>query len=116
MSFKKYKTNIDENDTVILYLGFANMHAIKVVKGQTFQTKFGALRLSNLVGKPYGSKIECPKGYLYVLYPTPELWTQNLPHRTQILYSTDISLVILQLDLKPGSVVVESGMDKSLDA
>lgn len=111
MSFKKYKTNIDENDTVILYLGFANMHAIKVVKGQTFQTKFGALRLSNLVGKPYGSKIECPKGYLYVIYPTPELWTQNLPHRTQILYSTDISLVILQLDLKPGSVVVESGMD-----
>lgn len=109
MSFNNYKANIDENDTVILYLGFENMHAVKVVKGQTFQTKFGALRLSNLVGKPYGSKVECPKGYLYVLYPTPELWTQNLPHRTQILYSTDISLVTLQLDLKPGSIVVESG-------
>ncbi|CAG2190426.1 GCD14 [Mytilus edulis] len=109
MSFKEYRTNIEENDTAILYLGFDNMHAIKVVKGQTFQTKFGALRLSNLIGKPYGSRIQCPKGYLYVLYPNPELWTQNLPHRTQILYSTDISLVTLQLDLKPGSVVVESG-------
>lgn len=109
MSFKEYKAFIEENDTVILYLGFENTHAIKIVKGQTFQTKFGALRLSNLIGVRYGSRVECPKGYLYVLYPTPELWTQNLPHRTQILYSTDISLVTLQLDLKPGSVVVESG-------
>lgn len=50
------------------------------------------------------------KGWVYLLHPTPELWTVNLPHRTQILYSTDISMVILQLALKPGSVVIESGM------
>ena len=49
------------------------------------------------------------KGWVYLLHPTPELWTVNLPHRTQILYTTDISMVLLQLDIKPGSVVVESG-------
>ena len=49
------------------------------------------------------------KGWVYLLYPTPELWTVNLLHRTQILYTTDISMVILRLALKPGSVVVESG-------
>lgn len=49
------------------------------------------------------------KGWLYLLHPTSELWTINLPHRTQILYSTDISMVIMQLHIKPGSVVVETG-------
>ena len=49
------------------------------------------------------------KGWVYLLHPTPELWTVNLRHRTQILYTTDISMVILQLALKPGSVVIESG-------
>ena len=52
------------------------------------------------------------KGWVYLLHPTPALWTLNLPHRTQILYSTDISMIILQLAIKPGSVVVESGMKK----
>ncbi len=37
------------------------------------------------------------------------MWTKCLPHRTQILYSTDISMILLQLELRPGSVVVESG-------
>lgn len=109
MSFEKYKEKIEDGDKVILYLGFDNMHAIKVKDGQTFQTKYGALRHSHLIGREFGCKVQCPKGYLHVLHPTPELWTMNLPHRTQILYSTDISVVTLQLDLKPGSVVVESG-------
>jgi tRNA A58 N-methylase Trm61 len=29
----------------------------------------------------------------YPKAPTPELWTKVLPHRTQILYLPDISLV-----------------------
>lgn len=49
------------------------------------------------------------KGWVYLLHPTPELWTVNLPHRTQILYTTDISMVTLKLALKPGSIVIESG-------
>ncbi|EDO48847.1 predicted protein [Nematostella vectensis] len=108
MSFLKYNSTICEGDTVILYLGHNNMHSIVVTAGKVHQTKFGAFPHSDMVGKQFGSKV-CKKGYLFLLHPTPELWTINLPHRTQILYSTDISMVLMQLDIKPGSVVMESG-------
>lgn len=109
MSFKRYKDIIEEDDTVVLFFGFDCMLQFKVAKNKVNQTRYGALRHNDLIGKSYGSKVNCSKGWVYVLYPTPELWTVTLPHRTQILYSTDISMITLQLDLKPGSVVVESG-------
>jgi tRNA (adenine57-N1/adenine58-N1)-methyltransferase len=48
-------------------------------------------------------------GYIYLLRPTPELWTLSLPHRTQILYQTDISYIIQRLGVRPGTRVVEAG-------
>lgn len=48
-------------------------------------------------------------GFIWLLRPSPELWTISLPHRTQILYTMDISLIVMNLELRPGSVVVESG-------
>ena len=69
-----------------------------------FQTNYGGFKVADLVGKKFGTKIPMTRGYGYALYPTPELWTKTLPHRTQILYSTDISLILMNLDLKPGSV------------
>lgn len=49
------------------------------------------------------------RGFVYLLHPTPELWTQILPHRTQILYIADISFITTLLDMKPGVNVIESG-------
>lgn len=67
MSFAKHKTVIEENDTVILYLSISNVHAIDVVpqihnkKGEfvenVFQTSYGALKVKNLIGEKYGSKV-----------------------------------------------------------
>ncbi|KAF9538260.1 tRNA (adenine-N(1)-)-methyltransferase catalytic subunit trm61 [Mortierella hygrophila] len=64
-----------------------------------------------MIGLQYGTKLgsNTGRGFLYLLYPTPELWTLILPHRTQILYIADISLIMSYLDLKPGKVMIESG-------
>ncbi len=48
-------------------------------------------------------------GHLLMAKPSPELWTSALSHRTQIIYSVDISAIIFNLSLRPGSIVVETG-------
>lgn len=67
MSFAAPKTIIQENDTIILYLTVQSMHAIDVVPfiknkkeeliENVFQTSFGALKIKDLVGVKYGSKV-----------------------------------------------------------
>jgi len=80
-------------------------------KNDIFNNKFGHFAHKDIIGKKYGSKVKAKKeaGWMHVLLPTPELWTLALAHRTQILYTLDISVIAIHLDLKPGSIVVESG-------
>ncbi|XP_022431711.1 tRNA (adenine(58)-N(1))-methyltransferase catalytic subunit TRMT61A isoform X3 [Monodon monoceros] len=83
MSFVAYEELIKEGDTAILSLGHGAMVAVRVQRGAQTQTRHGVLRHSvDLIGRPFGSKI---------------------------LYSTDIALLTMMLELRPGSVVCESG-------
>ncbi|XP_022665100.1 tRNA (adenine(58)-N(1))-methyltransferase catalytic subunit TRMT61A-like isoform X1 [Varroa destructor] len=109
MSFLEYKDCPQAGDTVIVYLHFNLFYPLVLKEGETFQTKYGAMRHNDVIGRPYGSRIAVKNGFVHCLWPTPELWTLALPHRTQILYTRDITLTTFQLDLRPGSVVVESG-------
>jgi tRNA (adenine57-N1/adenine58-N1)-methyltransferase len=120
MSFAKTKSKVEEGDTVIIYVNPQSMYAIQVrptIASKTgemvenvFQTNYGALKVKDLVGKTFGHKVQFSRGWGYLLHPTPELWTLTLPHRTQILYTPDISVIVQQLELKSGSIVVESGI------
>lgn len=109
MSFAGYKEKVENGDTLVVFLGFDNLLTFQVDRSKTHQTKYGALHHKDVIGLRYGSKVQCSRGWVYILHPTPELWTVTLPHRTQIIYSTDIAMVTFQLDLKPGSIVVEAG-------
>ncbi|KAL2892480.1 hypothetical protein RDABS01_008389, partial [Bienertia sinuspersici] len=72
--------------------------------------KFRVFKHSDWIGKPFGSKVFSNKnGFVYLLAPTPELWTLVLSRRTQILYIADISFVVIYLEIVPGCLVLESG-------
>lgn len=119
MSFNGFKTHVSEDDTVILYLTINQIYSITakpkttskkgVLVENVFQTPYGALKCADLIGAKYGSKINLSKGWGYIFQPNPELWTLTLPHRTQIIYTPDISMIVLQLEIAPGSIVVECG-------
>jgi len=76
-----------------------------------YDSKHGHYYHNNFIGKEFGTKVfdNQGRGYVYILKPTPELWTLALHHRTEILYSADISIIIHYLELRPGSIVLESG-------
>ncbi|XP_078160580.1 S-adenosyl-L-methionine-dependent methyltransferases superfamily protein [Carex rostrata] len=101
---------ISDGDTVIVYERHDSMRAVKVTPGSDLQNRFGLFKHSDWIGKPFGSKVFSNKrGFVFLLAPTPELWTLVLSHRTQILYLPDISFLISYLEIVPGCVVLESG-------
>ncbi|KAK6913088.1 tRNA (1-methyladenosine) methyltransferase catalytic subunit Gcd14 [Dillenia turbinata] len=105
-----FKRLISHGDLVIVYERHDNMKAVKVSEGSVLQNRFGVFKHSDWIGKPFGSKVFSNKGgFVYLLAPTPELWTLVLSHRTQILYIADISFVIMYLEIVPGCIVLESG-------
>jgi tRNA (adenine57-N1/adenine58-N1)-methyltransferase len=76
---------IQENSKVILYLGYNNLHVIKVKVNEVYQTKFGALKHNDLIGKEFGSKIICTKGYVHALPIIPGKRTKKIKYLYTVL-------------------------------
>ncbi|GAA6052843.1 hypothetical protein JCM3770_006277 [Rhodotorula araucariae] len=96
---------------VIIFHSRTQVTSEIVTKDKDIQSRYGYFRHNDFVGKPWGTKLASSngRGFVYLLKPTPELWTQALPHRTQILYLPDIAFITSYLDIKPGSRVIEAG-------
>jgi tRNA (adenine57-N1/adenine58-N1)-methyltransferase len=105
------KRIIENGDTIIVYSGSSYIDIVIATENKMYDSKHGHYYHNNFIGKEYGTKVfdNQNRGYVYILKPTPELWTLALNHRTEILYSADISLIIHHLELRPGSIVLESG-------
>ena len=109
--FRRDGDLIIQGDLVVVYEGFGKQKAVVVTKGGQFQNRYGNFLHRDWIGVEFGAKVygKGHGGFVWLLAPTPELWTKVLPHRTQILYMPDISLICHALELVPGSVVCESG-------
>jgi tRNA (adenine57-N1/adenine58-N1)-methyltransferase len=106
-----HKEIIQFGDTVIVYSNPTDMKPVIITENGIFNNRHGKFPHDDMVGKPFGSKVAntAKKGFVHLLFPTPELWTLSLPHRTQILYMPDISMITMMLGITPGSIVLESG-------
>ncbi|MCP9260279.1 tRNA (adenine(58)-N(1))-methyltransferase catalytic subunit TRMT61A [Dirofilaria immitis] len=107
--FLSNKEIIEEGDTVIIYVNYGTSYAVEVKRGLILTMRYGALKHEYLIGKRYGSRVSATAGYVYVLRPNAEMWTRALLRRTQIIYTPDCALILMLLDVRPGSIVCECG-------
>jgi tRNA (adenine57-N1/adenine58-N1)-methyltransferase len=111
MPFTNRKKYIEEGDLVLIYISRTIIKPLYVKSGESFNTRFGSFPHDSMIGLEFGSQITTPKdrGFVYLLQPTPELWTMSLPHRTQIVYTPDSSYILQRLNVCNGSRVIEAG-------
>lgn len=106
-----------ENDIVFLYQGHEQITPVQLQSGGLFHCKSGKFLHSDMMGRTLGTYVagrsnrsnDTQTPYILMLPFSSTLWTQALPHRTQIIYDTDIAMLILLMRLSPGKRVVEAG-------
>lgn len=111
MFFSSERDTITDGDTVIFFVSPNDLLPVTIKSGNVLRHRLGQFRHADFVGRMFGSKVTSVDGlkHVTVLRPTSELWTRALPHRTQILYLSDISFILRKLNIAPGSIVIESG-------
>ncbi len=101
---------IGEGDNVLLFLDSRRSYLVKVDKTKDFHTHKGLVRLGDLVGKEYGTRVKSNMEVEFVaLKPNIRDYVFKASRRTQILYPKDIALIIMFGNIKPGSRVAEAG-------
>lgn len=99
-----------ENDLVLLIGRDRKQFIVRLQPGGELQTHRGCIAHDELLGRPLGREVHSHLGYPFVvLQPSTFDLIQQLKRTTQIMYPKDIGYVLLRLDVKPGSRVIEAG-------
>jgi tRNA (adenine57-N1/adenine58-N1)-methyltransferase len=78
--------------------------------GEEFHTHRGIVKHDDMIDRPYGSLIESHKGSRFYLFqPGITELVQTTKRNTQIMYPKDIGYILLRLNIKAGSRVIEAG-------
>jgi len=104
---------IQAGDLVVIQESFDRLDFVYCQPGAIYNNRNGAFHHRDFLGQPFGTKLRSRDwrgyGFIYLLKPTPELWTRSLNHRTQVVHELDQSQIVFQLHLQPNCTVVESG-------
>ena len=107
------QSTIQVGDLVVIMISFDTLNFVYAKRNAIFSNRNGHFHHNDFLGKPFGCKVRSRThqgyGFCYLLKPTPELWVRSLPHRTQIVHELDQAQIIFQLQIRPNSIVVESG-------
>jgi tRNA (adenine57-N1/adenine58-N1)-methyltransferase catalytic subunit len=108
---------VQAGDVVLAFHGHDDTRPMKVTPGVELHCKSGKFKHDDIIGMQYGTRVRGVSNVktdttvptLLILQCSADLWTQAVPHRTQIIYSTDIAVILMNLRVKPGVFVAEAG-------
>lgn len=102
---------------VLIFHGHLSLTPLTLQKGAVLHCREGKFDHDDIIGCRLGSyvagrsnaKADTRVPSILVLQNSADMWTLAVPHRTQIIYDTDIAVITFHLRLGPGKVVVEAG-------
>ncbi|MCF7907872.1 MAG: tRNA (adenine-N1)-methyltransferase [Candidatus Omnitrophica bacterium] len=101
---------IKENELIFLYHDEKRNFLTRIDK-KTLHTDKGFLKLSDLIGKQFGEKVETNLNHsFYILRPYMYEMIMKVRRQTQILYPKDIGMILMRSCIFPGATVIECGI------
>jgi len=99
-------------DLVLIYIDERRRHVVRVEEGRIFGSDKGTLRLDDLVGLPYGSRVKLSTGVeALVLQPLlDDLLSLAYRRKSQVIYPKDLGFILYIADIAPGKRVLEAGI------
>lgn len=104
--------NAQENEVICLFGGYNEVYRFKLKKNATLSTRHGVFHAEDIIYQTYGTTIYArnkPKKSLILLKLTAELNTHCIDYVTQIVYTHDIALATVWLNLFSGAKIIETG-------
>lgn len=101
---------VKEKDLVLLFGKDGKRFIVRVISGGELQTHRGAVKHDDLIGKQFGQDVKSHLGYPFlILEPSTHDLILDIRRTTQIMYPKDIGYILLKMNIKPGSRVIEAG-------
>jgi tRNA (adenine57-N1/adenine58-N1)-methyltransferase len=108
--YNRRMVNAASNDLVQIIDYEGRFFFLRLTPGQRFETHRGILKHDDLIGMPYGSKVLTHLGRPFYLFTPPiHDLVNDAKRQSQILFPKDIGLILMKLNVAPGSTVLEAG-------
>lgn len=99
-----------EGDLVQLQGANFKSHIFRLQSGQTLQTHRGVIEHDQVIGQPWGSRLESHQGNpFYLFQPGLADLIKATKRTTQIMYPKEIAYALLVMGVGPGKRVLECG-------
>ncbi|WP_297507863.1 tRNA (adenine-N1)-methyltransferase [Thermococcus sp.] len=100
---------IEEGSPVLLIDPRGKRYLVRA-KDREFHTDLGILQLGELIGKPYGTRIESHRGETFVaIKPDINDIIAKMRRGPQIVHPKDAGIIIAYAGISPGDTVIEAG-------
>lgn len=102
--------HIQDGSFVYIFLDAKRTWIRRVKKGEKFHSNKGIIEYDDLIGHPYGIKVESHSGKVFQIHKPSQNDIQiSLGRNTQIIYPKDAATIINETGICSGSRVIESG-------